>query len=461
MTLTAEDAIDIAGLRARYLTGALTPHDVVRGVLSRIAAWGDDAVWIHRLGEDDLLAQAAALDGRDRAALPLYGIPFVIKDNMDLAGHPTTAGCPAYSYTPECDATVVRRLREAGAILVGKTNLDQFATGLVGVRSPHGAPGNAFDRDYIPGGSSSGSAVAVAAGLVSFSLGTDTAGSGRVPAAFNNITGLKPSRGLLSNSGVVPACKSLDCVSVFALNAGDAGTVLDVAVAYDEADEFSRAMPADTPTPLGETFRFAVPKRDNLEFFGNGDGARLFDAAAERLQALGGTRVEIDLTPFLEAARLLYEGPWVAERYAAVGAFIDSHPDDVDPTVRAIIRGAAKFSAADAYAAYYRLKILERRTAACWTEADVLLTPTAGTVYSKAEIAADPIRLNANLGYYTNFLNLLDLCAVAVPAGFQDNGLPFGVSLIAPAFHDARLLALSARYLEALGLPPGVGAVVR
>jgi allophanate hydrolase len=442
--LQSDDALDLATLRERYQSGNLRPSQTVAGVLDRIERRGDDRVWIHLLPRAELEARAAELEQRGPAELPLYGTPFAIKDNIDVAGHPTTAACPEFAYVARETAPAVAALTNAGAILIGKTNLDQFATGLVGVRSPYGVPANTFDPAYVPGGSSSGSAVAVAAGLVSFALGTDTAGSGRVPAAFNNIVGHKPTRGLLSARGVVPACRSLDCVSVFALTAADTAAVLREAAGYDAGDPFSRRAPPDGAEVVAgfADIRFGVPRRDQLEFFGNRDAAGLFDAAVARIEALGGTSVEIDFEPFLAAARLLYEGPWIAERYVAIRDFIEQHPDALHPTTRAIIGNAVKFSAIDTFDAYYRLKALRRATAPVWDTVDIVMTPTAGTIYRIAEIEADPIRLNSNLGYYTNFLNLLDLCAIAVPAGFQRDGLPFGVTLVAPPFRDGTLCVL-------------------
>jgi allophanate hydrolase len=453
--LGPHDSLDLAALAARYRNGGLEPTEVVAGVLDRIARRGDDKVWIHVLPRDELLAIAKNLEDAGPAGKPLFGAPFAIKDNIDLAGHPTTAACPAYAYTPEESATAVRRLTAAGAIPIGKTNLDQFAAGLNGTRSPYGVPRSALKSEYIAGGSSSGSAVAVAAGLVSFSLGTDTAGSGRVPAQFNNVVGMKPTRGLVSMSGVVPACRSLDCVSIFALCADDARDVLAVAKGFDAADPFSREeAPAPLPPRVKGT-RFGAPRRQDLQFFGNREGERLFDSALERIAALGGANVEIDLRPFLEAARLLYDGPWIAERYVAVRDFIDRNPEALFPVTRQIIAGGAKPLAADAFAAYYRLKELRRITDAAWREMDVLVTPTAARPYTVAELLEDPIRLNSNLGYYTNFINLLDLAAVAIPAGFQRDGLPFGVTLAARAFTDDGLLELGDEIHRAQQLPLG------
>lgn len=449
-------SLDIANLRDLYISGALMPHGLVDVILARIAGDDPDHVWIHRLSAEALYAYADSLTGKNPASMPLYGIPFAIKDNIDLAGVPTTAACPQFAYVPERSATVVQRLIDAGAIPVGKTNLDQFATGLNGTRSPYGECRNAFNPDYISGGSSAGSAVAVAKGWASFSLGTDTAGSGRVPAALNNLIGHKPTCGWLSTRGVLPACRSLDVVSIFALTAHDAERVLAAAAGFDAADRYSRhAEGHGFDFGSKDSFRFGVPRAEQLQFFGNHEGERLFGEAVARLQALGGQPVEIDFGPFLETARLLYEGPWVAERYAAIKDFFDAHPEHVNPPVREIISGAKRYSAADAFAGQYRLQALKRETLKVWTDIDCLVTPTAGTSYTIADMLADPIRLNANLGYYTNFMNLLDYAAVAVPAGFQRDGLPFGITLAAPAHQDAPLLHLAARMQQSAGTPLG------
>jgi allophanate hydrolase len=450
--MTQAISLTIATLRQRYQSGELTPLELVDDLLGRLGSEDVHAIWISRLDADALRAFASKLEGRDIATLPLYGIPFAIKDNIDLAGLPTTAACPEYAYTPARHATVVQRLIDAGAIPLGKTNLDQFATGLNGTRSPYGACRNAFNPDFISGGSSSGSAVAVALGLVSFSLGTDTAGSGRVPAAFNNLVGHKPSCGALSTRGVVPACRSLDAVSIFALTAGDAERVLAVAAGFDAEDEYSRPLaPHGFDFGRAAGFRFGVPLQRDLEFFGNVEAERLFEAAVDRMKSLGGTPVAIDLAPFLETARLLYGGPWVAERYLAIRGFFDAEPDKVFPPVREIIAGGRDYSAADTFAHLYKLRAAKRVCDAVWNDIDVMLTPTAGTIYRIDEMQADPIRLNANLGYYTNFMNLLDLAATAVPAGFQNDGLPFGVTLIAPPHQDAPLLHLASRMQQGLG----------
>ncbi|MDV3240323.1 MAG: allophanate hydrolase [Methylocaldum sp.] len=496
MTDNFPASLDIETLSAAYRQRRITPVRLIEGLLARMDAEHGQPVWIYRLPADEVLRYAHALEQRSPAELPLYGIPFAIKDNIDLAGTPTTAACPAYAYRPEQSAFAVRKLIEAGAIPIGKTNLDQFATGLTGTRSPYGACPNAFDPDYISGGSSSGSAVAVAKGWVSFALGTDTAGSGRVPAAFNNLVGLKPTPGVISTSGVVPACRSLDCVSIFALTAGDARRVFRVVATFDPSDPYARCdgtaraelyLPtltagvdglrgADLPRLArlprrGRVLRDrrvherrlprllvpddGVPRPDQLEFFGDKDAERLFAAAAERLEAIGGRRIEIDFAPFLETARLLYEGPWVAERYLAIRDLLDRDPDAVYPVTRTIIERGKHHSASDTFAAFYRLMALKRAAEEVWTQADIILTPTTGTIYRIAEVEADPVRLNSNLGYYTNFMNLICLAAVAVPGGFNPGGLPFGITLFAPAGSDHALLNLAERLHYAAGLTMG------
>ncbi|GAC1305681.1 MAG: allophanate hydrolase [Vulcanimicrobiaceae bacterium] len=441
--------LSASALRAGYRDGSLSPEAVFAEVLARVAAYPDPAVWIARVPEERVLARARALprDAESIDRLPLYGLPFAVKDNIDVEGMPTTAGCPAYAYDPQTTAFAVARLLAAGAILIGKTNLDQFATGLVGTRSPHGAPRSVFDPEYISGGSSSGSAVAVAAGLCAFALGTDTAGSGRVPAAFNGIVGLKPTRGIVSTSGVVPACRSLDCVSIFAPTVADARAIAAVAHGFDPGDPYGReAREVALPT---ERLRCGVLATNEREFFGDTDASELYARAIERARSLGLEIVEFDFAPFRETARLLYDGPWVAERLAAIEEFFARHADAIDPTVRAIVGGATAYSAVDAFAGRYRLRALERRAATQWASFDVMLLPTAPTIYRVAEVAADPIGTNARLGTYTNFVNLLDYCAVAVPAGVRHDGLPFGVSFVAPAFADGALARLAERFENA------------
>ncbi|CAE6903225.1 Allophanate hydrolase [Paraburkholderia domus] len=466
------ESMSIATLQSRYRDGSLTPAQLVDAIAARTS--GDDPhhAWIRPLSRDEMMRYADALDGRqgvDTDALPLYGIPFAIKDNIDLVGIPTTAACPAYAYTPDKSAAVVQRLIAAGAIPIGKTNLDQFATGLSGQRSPHGACRNALDPRYASGGSSSGSAVSVALGLAAFALGTDTAGSGRVPAAFHGLLGLKPTKGVLSTLGVVPACKSLDCVSIFARSANDAQRVFEVAHGVAEDDPYARAFQAPeqprprAPTPAARAsaprasqpslhgVRFGVPRADQLEFFGDSSYAQAFDAVLTRLREADAELVEIDFEPFLATARLLYEGPWVAERLAAIREFVDTQPDALHPVIREIIGGAARWSAADAFAAFDRLAVLRMQAGWVWQQIDVMVTPTSATTATVDELEADPIRVNSRFGYYTNFVNLLDLSALAVPAGVCASGvhagLPFGVTFVGRAHQDLMLLDLARAWL--------------
>jgi allophanate hydrolase len=441
-------SLTIGELLDAYRARRFSVSELLGAVLDGIDAAPERHVWIDRLSRERVLAYARALDDKSFDTLPLYGVPFAIKDNIDVAGVPTTAGCPDYAYTPRESAFVVQRLIDAGAVPIGKTNLDQFATGLVGTRSPYGACHNAFNDAYVSGGSSSGSAVAVASGFVSFSLGTDTAGSGRVPAGFNNIVGLKPTCGKLSARGVVPACRSIDCVSIFALTSDDAARVLAVASGYDAADAYSRKAPGSgsaNHTTIARAFRFGVPRADQLEFFGDSEYARLFNEAVARLESLGGQRVAIDFAPFRAAAKLLYEGAFVAERYVAVGEFIERQPDSVHPVTRQLIAASRDLTAADAFRSQHRLMEAKRAAAQAWSDIEVLVTPTAGTIYRIDDVNADPIRLNSNLGFYTNFVNFLDLAAVAVPSGFRSDGLPFGVTLIGAAWTEAQLLTLADR----------------
>jgi allophanate hydrolase len=443
-------SLDINTLLQGYRDKSFTARDVLQMVQQRIDSQPNHNAWITRLSAEQIDTYLDQLAEFDPDSKPLYGIPFAIKDNIDLAGVPTTAACAEYSYTPDKHAFVVQCLIDAGAIPLGKTNLDQFATGLVGTRSPYGAGKNSFNPAYVSGGSSSGSSVALALGQVSFSLGTDTAGSGRVPAAFNNLVGLKPTKGWLSTSGVVPACRSLDCVSVFALCCDDAQRVLDVAGRFDSDDEFARRAPASEAAFDAGSFSFGVPRADQLAFFGNVEGEKLFQQAVAKLEALGGSRQEIDFEPFLKAARLLYEGPWVTERYVAIESFIQQQPEAMHPVTRGIIGGGADPLAADAFRSQYRLAQLRRQTESVWDALDFIVTPTAGRCYTIDEVEADPVTLNSNLGYYTNFMNLLDFSALAVPAGFEQNGLPFGVTLFAPAYTDRTLMTVGDRLHRAL-----------
>jgi allophanate hydrolase len=454
--------MDVASLRAEYLTHRLQPRQVIQEVLARIARHADNPIWIARVDEAALFARAAELESRDPGTLPLYGIPFAIKDNIDLAGLPTTAACPAFAYQPDASAAAVQRLIDAGAIAIGKTNLDQFATGLVGTRSPHGIVRNSFDARYISGGSSSGSAVAVALGMVGFALGTDTAGSGRVPAAFNNLVGYKPTLGLISTRGMVPACRTLDAISIFALTAGDAAAVAQVMRGHDPSDPWSRLAQLAPRRGWSQqaTPRIGVPLPAQREFFGNAEYARLFEASIVRCASSGARIVEVDISPLLDVARLLYEGPWVAERYLVAGELLRRNPAALHPVTRQVIDGGAKASAADAFAARYRLQELAATARDLWPAVDALLLPTAGTHFTIDEEQSEPLARNSQLGHYTNFVNLLDLAAVAVPAGFTAGGLPFGVTLVAPAWMDEDLLALGGQLHEAAAATLGATGLI-
>jgi allophanate hydrolase len=446
----AELSFDFATLRAAFARGDVTPHAVVDEVFARLERDRDRVkhVWLHVLPPSQV---HGALDraARRKAAgesLPLFGLPFAVKDNIDVAGAPTTMACPAYSRVPERSAVIVDRLVAAGALVVGKVNLDQFASGLVGVRSPYGTPTNPFDPAIIPGGSSSGSAVSVAAGQVAFALGTDTAGSGRVPAAMNNVVGFKPSRGALSTSGLVPACRSIDCASVFALTVSDACEVADAARGWDEADPFSRSDMAALPfAPSLERGppRVGIPSPEGLVFLGDTRARAAFEAAVARVRRLASV-VEVDFAPFREAGEMLYGGPWVVERLVAAGDLLEHQPEALLPVLREILGDARRFGALDVYTAMYRLRALGQRIERLWDRIDALLVPTAPTVYRIDEVLAQPRALNTNLGLYTTFTNLLDLAAMAVPGGMRSDGLPSGISFVGPRGSD-RILAAIAR----------------
>ncbi len=432
----------VAAIVAAHRAGTTTPARTVARSYARIREYNDPAVFISLRDENDALAEAEALTNKDAAQLPLLGVPVAVKDNIDALGMPTTAACPAFAYSPAHDSTAVAKLRSAGAIIIGKTNLDQFATGLVGVRSPYGIPVNPIRSDLIPGGSSSGSGVAVAAGLVPLALGTDTAGSGRVPAMLNNIVGLKPSLGLISTAGVVPACRTLDCVSVFSLTVDDAMTALQVMAGPDGADPFSRSRPLATMTALPGNLRLGIPRNGQLIFFGDKASEKAYGEALQRWTSLGATLVEFDLEPFYETARLLYEGPWVAERYLVIRNMLASSPDSIHPVTREITAAGARLTAADTFAALHRLQALRRVAERACTNLDAVVLPTAPTAYSTAQVLANPVELNSRLGTYTNFVNLLDLCGLALPAALRPDGIPFGITLLAPAGHDAQLASI-------------------
>lgn len=469
MPFTAAQPIDtvpatIAGLLAAYRDGHLTPAQVLARLWARwqTSPIEQDPAWITRASEAFLQAQLDALQGQLPASLPLYGIPFAVKDNIDVAGLPTTAACPAFAHEPTESAEVVRRLMAAGAIVVGKTNLDQFATGLVGQRSPYGAPTSTFSEVHVSGGSSSGSAVVVARGDVPFALGTDTAGSGRVPAGFNNLVGLKPTPGLVPTHGVLPACKSLDCVSVFSLTASDASRVLNVAQGAMAGQAVFNTFTPQLPR-LPRPLRIGVPAAP--EFFGDADYAAAFEQAKAQWATLKEpdgapwpvSLVPVDMQPFLDVARLLYEGPWVAERHAAIEGFIDQHAEAMNPVVRGIIEGAHRHDAVAAFNGLYRLRELAALSAPVWNEIDVLMVPTAPTMPSVASVQADPVGRNAQLGTYTNFVNLLGLSALALPAGFTAGSLPFGITLIGPGGADAALLDVGACWQTACACVAGQG----
>lgn len=438
--------LSISDLLQAYREGSATPRKIISETIEKCRE-SDPGIWIYLLSEEEVIGFVERIEEKGPEELPLFGIPFAIKDNIDLAGVPTTAACPDFAYTPEVSAPVVELLIEAGAIPIGKTNMDQFATGLVGVRSPYGFPLNPWNPDFVPGGSSSGSAVAVASGLAAFALGTDTAGSGRVPASLNNLVGVKPTRGLVSCRGVVPACRSLDCVTVFTSDVEGGSHVLSTISAYDHGDAYSRVKPDVISTTRAA--RIGVPPPEQLEFFGNGEAAALFDESVSRCRKRGWEVVAIDMEPLLEAARLLYEGPWVAERFAAIESFLCEKPDSVFPVTRSIIEKGQDHSAADTFRAIYQLRELKRKADSVWSEVDAVMTPTIGAPFTVSEVQAEPVLRNSDFGYYTNFMNLLDYAAVAFPAGFlKEQGMPWGVTLFAPAFQDDYLLSLAGRMMN-------------
>ncbi len=442
--MTKDKALTREALHEAYDTGA-TPADIVREVYRRIDAVGDPAIFIHLRPMEDVIAEADALPARSDA-YSLWGVPFVAKDNIDVAGIPTTAACPAYAYTPDKDAFVVAKLRAAGALVIGKTNLDQFATGLVGVRSPYGVPKNAIDPEIVPGGSSSGSGVAVGHGFVTFSLGTDTAGSGRVPAALNNIVGLKPSLGALSATGVVPACRTLDTISIFAANVSDAFAAFQAASAEDTQDAYSKKIAVGQLSPAPSTFRVGVPDAKSRIFFGDTVQATSFSDSLEKLKSLGASVIELDFSPFYAVAEMLYEGAWVAERYTVVEDLMRNTPDVLHPTTAKIIGAAETLSAADAFRGIYRLKELERAAQELMDQVDLLCVPTIPTFYSVADLKADPVTPNSNLGTYTNFVNLLDMCGIAVPSEPRSDGRPGSITLLAPSGQDALVASLASTF---------------
>lgn len=457
--MVASSSLHLSALADAYASGAQTPLSIVDALYAELADHPQPALFISKVAH--AAAQAAAREVMERKArgevLPLYGIPFGVKDNIDVAGLDTTASCPAYAYRPDRHAFVVERLIRDGAIVIGKTNLDQFATGLVGVRSPYGIPVNPFDADRVPGGSSSGSAVAVAVGLCSFALGTDTAGSGRVPASFNNIVGLKPTRGMLSTSGMVPACRTLDCVSVFALTVDDAAFVAQRMAAYDAGDPYAEPEGASwdpRPSELPSSFRFAVPAPDDL-VLPDASARELWTRAVQTFEALGGKSATLGLKPFHDTAALLYHGPVVAERLEATSKLLAEKPDELHPVIREIVSAATRFNASDAQHAQTELRRLRRICHAALANIECLVVPSAPLFPRVADVLADPVRINTELGRYTNFVNLLDLCALAIPAGIRGTGLPFGITLIAKHGQDAWLASLGRRVHASLATTLG------
>jgi allophanate hydrolase len=456
--------LSVSEIAAKVGGGGCSAVEIAQDVLARIEAYDaiQPQVWINRSPSAAVIDQARRIDARVAAGeiLPLAGVPYAVKDNIDVADLPTTAGCPDFAYSPQRSATVVAALEAAGALMVGKTNLDQFATGLAGTRSPYGACGCVYNLDYISGGSSSGSAVAVAAGLVAFSLGTDTAGSGRVPAAINHLVGLKPTKGRWSTTGLTPACRTLDCITVFASTVAEAALIDEVVAGFDASDPYSRTEPAQRDEAPASAV--GVPLPAQLQFFGDVESEILFAKAVARLKGLDMEVVEVDIAPLLAAAQLLYSGPWIAERAAAVEDLLRSNPAAIHPVVRGILQSGLQVTGVEAFKGQYALKDYEREAEALWRAVGAIMLPTTPTVYQIAEVPAEPLALNSNLGLYTNFVNLLDMSAIALPAGFRDNGTGFGVTLIGPAFFDKDLQIL-ARRLEAMAAfdPPPLDLNIR
>jgi allophanate hydrolase len=448
------DSLSLRGLRKAYAAGA-RPSDLIATIYDRLRG-GPGPAWIHLRPRDEALRVCAEIEARSTAGqiLPLYGVPFGVKDNIDVAGMPTTAACPAFIYTPKRSARSVELLLAAGAVCLGKTNLDQFATGLSGTRSPYGACGAVGNPLYVSGGSSSGSAVVVGTGFVSFALGTDTGGSGRIPAGFNSIVGIKPTVGRVSTRGLLPNCPTLDCVSIFALSVDDGMQVLTAIEGFDVDDPFSRPVPAHRVTPpRSAPFRFGVLARRDREWYGMPECARVYEAACERLYRLGDQLIEIDFAPFREAGQMLFDGPWIAERHAALAPFINGHANDLLEVTRSVLQTGSQYSAGAAFVGMHRLAQLRRGVGQQFVTIDALMVPTAPRPFTIAEMTADPIRLNNQLGHYSYFANLLDLCAIAVPSGVLSCGVAMGVTLLAPAWADERLASL-ARRLEVTHAEP-------
>lgn len=455
-------SLDITTLHEGYRSGTLTPSHVIEEVYRRIEARGEDHVWLSLVPQRVAVEQARALEARSPPRTgpdehPLYGLPFSVKDNIHVAGMTTSAACPAFTHVADVTASAVERAIAAGAILIGKTNMDQFATGLVGIRCPTGYCRNLFDPAYIPGGSSSGAGVCVGAGLVSFAYGSDTGGSGRVPAALSNVVGFKPTPGVISVAGFVYANRSIDVCPILALTVDDAYRVFEVVRGFDPADDYSRPEAGDydvSPRNYA-AFRFGVPSAEHLNFFGDPEQAAAYRASLERLAAMGGAQVEIDFAPFIELGRMLFSSPALAERLVDLEPFLEGHMDDLHPTTRTVLSSALRFTAADAYREQYRMQRLKRAVHAQMAHCDFLALPTTGTIYRIAEVEADPVRLNANNGYYTYFANLAHLCAISVPASFRPDGLPFSICLVAPPLQEGALRGIARRFHASSGLPAG------
>jgi allophanate hydrolase len=442
--------LSFASLRALYDADEAAIDAVLDRLIHRLGQDRSTSVWIHRPPPERLREQASIQLHRKRRGdrLPLYGLPFAVKDNIDVAGMPTTAACPRFAYLPQKSAAIVQRLCDLGAICLGKTNMDQFATGLTGTRSPYGICPSAYDSNYIAGGSSSGSAVAVAKGLASFALGTDSGGSGRIPAGFNNVVGLKPTIGAVSLSGIVPNSRSFDCPSIFALNVDDAAELFDLISGYDADDPFSRQAPvaADTFPAPAEGLSFGAPRPEDYVWFGDAASEQSFAGALARLQSRGYRPQPVPYAVFAEAGRMMLDGPWVAERKAGVRAFFDGNPDALLDVVRTVFDRGDQWSAVDVFEWSYRLMELRRRAARIFETIHFLVVPTAPKPFTVAEILADPIRRNIDVGTYSYFVNLLDLCALTVPNGFLPSGMPTSVTLVAPAWHDRGLAAVAADF---------------
>lgn len=453
--------LSLAFLKAGYRDGTFSPIDVVRTCFQRIRERGDDHVWTELVAEEAVVRAAEDLMRRPGAGeLPLYGIPFSVKDNVDVGGMRTTCGCAGLDRLPARSAMSVQRALAAGALLIGKNTLDQFATGLNGTRTIGGHCRNVMDERYVPGGSSSGSGVAVAAGLVAFSLGTDTGGSGRVPAAMNNVVGVKPTLGLVSSSGLVYNNRFFDCVPVFASSVEDGYAVLEVIRGMDPEDAFSLSDADDIAlsAELPARFRFALPRRDQLRFFGDVLAEAAFAQAVDDIRAIGGVSVEIDFDLFIEAGKLPFDSGLLAERSLSYGEIVQSRPDTVHPAVAAMIRKGQTYSGIETMRAIYRMMAMRAEARRLLREVAFLVTPTVGRAYTCDELYRDPIALNNNIGFYTYPISPLDLCALALPASIRRDGLPFGVSLVSTARRDGVLHAAGKRFQAHVGLQPGAKA---